>query len=624
VGLAGDPISGTYTVGVPYVGHRPGGYGDEVRNLCMTAGGLCVRAGATLTYVWRDNGGVATPDNDAVKWNSTGNNGTVGVGVWGGAPSKAVVFYFEFTGINFVQGVVSDLARTDILNRTIIWLVGRDHPAVKVRSPNGGEMITTNAATIQWGRQTFGGTIVASQALYYSGNSGQSWNRILPDPLPTDTSYLWTVSALPNGGRYRVRVVVQDSGVPFLAGSDDSDADFAINRTGGDTLGPLIWPGSISIVPNPSVTATPATFRATADDTLRGNSVVVGAELFDGPAPGANGTGRAMAASDGAFNSVVENVVWTGTATWPVGTRCFWIHARDIIGNWGPFESRCTTITSTAGVDTLPPSSTTMRSAGLSGAPYADVRVTWNAAPDEGQIGGTVAYRLFRSTTLTGAYAQVGADVPGTASPTYTYTDVGAGDPAPSPTYFYRIRTVDSAGNIADSASRAAKFSLDLPVGVSLISLPLIQADTTLTVVLQTLLTPTPLRGAWTYDGCTQTWLSYSSARPPGQNPLKTIGRGQGIYVDLAAADRFTLAGVLPTTTTIQLCAGWNLVSFPGFAAITAGQVMAATGATAVLAFDPTAPPGQTRTMAAGDPLLPGRGYWITVSLATNWVVPGQ
>ena len=460
----------------------------------------------------------------------------------------------------------------------------------------------------------------------------QGWNRILPDPAPTDTSYIWTVSSLPNGGRYRVRAVVQDSGTPFLAGSDASDADFSINRTGGDTLGPLIWPGSIAIVPNPSVTAQTATFRATADDTVRGNSVVVAAELFDGAAPGPDGTGRAMSASDGAFNSVVENVVWTGIATWPVGTRCFWIHARDINANWGPFESRCTTITSTAGVDSVPPSSTTMRSSGLSGATYNDVRVTWNMAPDEGLIGGTVTYRVFRSTTLTGAYAQIGTDVPGTLSATYTVTDVGAGDLAPSATYFYRIRTVDSAGNTADSASRAGKFSLDLPVGVSLVSLDTAFAlakvhDPALTVELQTLLAPTPLRGAWTFDGCAQTWLSYASARAPAQNPLKTIGRGQGVYVDLAAPDRLTVAGVLPippTTTRIQLCTGWNLVSFPGFAAITAGQVMAATGASAVLAFDPTAPPGRTRTMAAGDPLQPGRGYWIVVALATFWDVPGQ
>jgi len=141
--------------------------------------------------------------------------------------------------------------------------------------------------------------------------------------------------------------------------------------------------------------------------------------------------------------------------------------------------------------------------------------------------------------------------------------------------------------------------------------------------VLQTLLVPAP-PGAWTYDGCTQTWLSYSSSRPPAQNSLKTIGRAQGVYVNLASPDRLTVAGILATTTRITLCTGWNLVAFPGFASLSAGQVMTATGASAVLAFDPTAPPGQTRTMAAGDALQSGRGYWIQVALPTFWDVPGQ
>ena len=91
------------------------------------------------------------------------------------------------------------------------------------------------------------------------------------------------------------------------------------------------------------------TFRGTADDTNRGNSAVAGAELFAGPAAGADGTGTPMSATDGTFNTVLENVVWTGIAPWPVGNTCFWVHARDVNGNWGPHESRCTLVASTAG-----------------------------------------------------------------------------------------------------------------------------------------------------------------------------------------------------------------------------------------------------------------------------------
>lgn len=620
VGIAGDPISGPYTGGVTYVGHRAGGYGDEVRNLCGT-GGSCVRAGALTSFVWRDSGGVATPDNVGVKWNSTGNNGTLGVGVWGGRPSKVVANYFEWTGINFQSGVASNAQRTDILNRTIIWLLdSRDHPAVLVRSPNGGEVITTNTVTIDWRRTVFGGGNVASQTLYYSDNSGQGWAPIAPGPAPGDTSYVWDVSGLANGAHYRVRAVVQDDQNPALMGSDASDADFTISRAGGDTQGPLIWPGSLSIVPNPIVSGSAVTFRATADDTTRGNSNVVAAELFAGAAPGPDGTGTAMNAADGGFNAPVEDLVWTGPAPWPVGNECFWVHARDAAGNWGPHESRCTSIASTGGADPIPPLETTLTQARLVNG-GADVQITWQIAPDEGQIGGTVLYRVFRATAIGGPYAQIGADIPGTGSPPTPYTDAGAGDPAPSLTYFYLIRTVDGAGNIADSTSRAAKFSQDLAAGVSLVSFPVVAADTSLGGLLQTL----TFRGAWTYDGCAGgTWLSYSSARPAGQNSLTSVARSQGLYVDLAAPDRLTVAGLVPTTTRVQLCSGWNLVGFPGFASMTALQVRTATGASAVLEFDPTAPPGLTRTMAPGDPMRSGLGYWIAVALPVNWDVPGR
>ena len=618
VGIAGDPISGPYTGSITYVGHRSGGYGDEVRNLCGT-GGSCVRAGALTSFVWRDSGGVATPDNVGVKWNSTGNNGTLGVGVWGGRPSKAVANFFEWSGFNFQSGVVSNAQRTDILNRTIIWLLdSRDHPAVLVRSPNGGEVITTNTATITWSRTAFGGS-VAAQTLYYSDNSGQGWTPIAPGPAPGDTSYVWDVSGLPNGGHYRVRAVVQDDGNPALTGSDASDADFTINRPGGDTQGPLIWPGSVSIVPNPIVTGATVTFRATADDTTRGNSNIVAAELFAGAAPGTAGTGIAMNPADGGFNAPVEDIVWTAAAPWPVGNECFWIHALDAAVNWGPHESRCTSIASTGGVDTTPPLQATLTQ-GLLVSAGADVRITWQAAPDEGQIGGTVLYRVFRATAIGGPYVQVGGDILGTGSPPAPYTDVGAGDPAPSAMYFYLIRTVDGAGNVADSTSRAAKFSADLAAGVSLVSFPVVAADTSLGGLLQTL----TFRGAWTYDGCTGMWLTYSSVRPAGQNSLRTVARFQGLYVDLAAPDRLTVAGLVPTTTRVQLCGGWNLVAFPGFASMTAGQVRTATGASAVLEFDPTAPPGLTRTMAPGDPMRSGRGYWIDVALPVNWDVPGR
>ena len=433
----------------------------------------------------------------------------------------------------------------------------------------------------------------------------------------------FTSSALPNGAHYRVKVVVTDDGNPSLGGSDDSDADFTISRAGGDTEGPLIWPGSITITPNPIVRTVLVTFRATADDTTRGNSNIAAAEMFVGATPGADGTGLAMTAQDGAFNAPQEGVLYSVAAPWPAGGTCFWVHARDAADNWGPHEQRCTTVVSSAGADPTPPLEAVITRAVLSGGTFGDVELTWQQAPDEGQIGGTVLYRVLRATTITGPYTQVGADRLASGATTYPYVDVGAGDQAPSLVYFYLIRTVDQAGNTKDSTSRAGKASLNLPVGTSLISSPLSLADTRLATLFQTILPS--LRSAWTYDGCTGMWSAYSGARPAGQNNLKSVGATQAAYVDLTAADRLTVAGLVFGTTPgtrIQLCTGWNLVSFPSFSQTIA--VNGIPGATMVLDFDATALPGQTRIMAPTEFLQAGRAYWISVNAPVQWTVPGS
>ena len=45
---------------------------------------------------------------------------------------------------------------------------------------------------------------------------------------------------------------------------------------------------------------------------------------------------------------------------------------------------------------------------------------------------------------------------------------------------------------------------------------------------------------------------------------------------------------------------------------------------TTVSADDGAAPPGYSRTMAPSESLVYGRGYWITVAFATDWIVPGR
>ena len=337
VGIAGDPISGAYTGGVPpgvtYNAFRSGGYADEITS---------VTAGHTVTYVWRDSGGAATPGYIAVKSISTTNNGTAGVGTWGGTPSRMVNYAFEWSCIvdNFT---VAAQTRADILDLTVRFLIGNDHPDVTVSSPNGGETLAGPTTTVTWTRTTYGGATVANQTLYYSPNSGASWYLAAQTPtIPTAaTSYVWDISGLPKGSQYLVKMAVADGGItspfsPPLTGSDQSNAVFTISTIDGQ--GPLAWPGSVRVSPNPIDSTTTVWINATIDDGATGNSNVAAAEYFI-DSIGASGAGTAMSASDGSFNSPAEMVRRVGTLALTLGTHKAYVHGRDSVGNWGAFEN---------------------------------------------------------------------------------------------------------------------------------------------------------------------------------------------------------------------------------------------------------------------------------------------
>src|SRR6185503_13757722 len=91
VGIAGDPITGSYVAGIPYTPFRDGGAGDEVE-INPVPGGIA-------NYVFLDGGGDATPDHVAFRWESSTPNGSGATAFWGGTPSRLVNFFLEFTAL---------------------------------------------------------------------------------------------------------------------------------------------------------------------------------------------------------------------------------------------------------------------------------------------------------------------------------------------------------------------------------------------------------------------------------------------------------------------------------------------------------------------------------------------
>ncbi len=608
VGYAGNPISGGYTGGTAYTQHRTGGAGDEIDP---------VAAGGSTTPVWRDSG--ARPDDVAVLWESASPNGTPTSGcVWCGTRSRVASYFFEFTGIDFAT--TASAVRADILDRTLIWLLGRDHPDVTVGAPNGGETITGDTTRISWTRAAQGAN-VSRQVLRFSTDGGQTWTPIASVP-GTASDYIWTLGGLPNRAQYRVRVDVLDDGSPPFAGSDTSDANFAIARPGGDDEGPAIVPGSLTVDPNPPRDGRPVRFNATANDTRSGNSAIAAAEWFvqdAKPEAAQSGRGNTMTAVAPPFDGPVEDITDPTLASWFVGPQCVWVHAQDTAGNWGPFAFLCFSVVPAAG-DVVPPARSTLIAATLSGAGNADVALNWSRAADDTATptpGGTTAYRVMRSTSVDGPYVQIGSRT-ANGSATYAFVDAGAGESA-APWYVYRIRSLDAAGNTVDSEGVAARVTIPLRPGLNTLSLPVVPTDPGIASVFRGV----GLGGVWAFDACSGLWRSYAPGRPG--NDLTTISLGMGLFVNATAMGRLTVAGLLPTSTWIPLCAGWNLVGFPSVSSsIIAADARLDLGATRILAGDPAAPPGLMAVADGGRLFVPTQAFWLFLPSPKTWTVPGR
>jgi hypothetical protein len=265
----------------------------------------------------------------------------------------------------------------------------------------------------------------------------------------------------------------------------------------------------------------------------------------------------------------------------------------------------------------LPPArAPTILSANLSGMDFENVTITWSLSPDDGAgQNSVVGYSIYMGATydVNAAGYQPVAVVPGG---TFEYNDslTGEGDPS---NYFYQICAVDLNNLTNCSANQAGKFTRSLLNGQNLVSIPLIQSDRNIETVLQTV----KRDKAWTYDSSAQKWKSHTFLKPY-KGELDEVNVTGGIWVNVTEQSNLTVAGLMPTITSIHLHAGWNLVSFPSFNATYAvSDLKASVGVERIEGFDALAPPYNLKVMLSGDVLQTGFGYWVRVLGEAIWVV---
>ncbi len=251
----------------------------------------------------------------------------------------------------------------------------------------------------------------------------------------------------------------------------------------------------------------------------------------------------------------------------------------------------------------------------LSGNRAENVTLAWSLSPDDG-IGrkSVVGYHVHRNMTYNpkGFGYELIASLP---NGTTDYVDVGMGNSNQS-CLFYLVCAVNDLNVSSCSPTQAGKFTRPLASGSNLVSIPLIQSNESIETVLQTV----EYDKAWYYDSPSQEWKWYMTSKGYRRG-LWSVNLTKGMWVNVTENSNLTVAGVVPTQTTIHLYEGWNLVSFPSFnSSYTVSDLRMDTGALRVEGYDPT-PPYHLRVLGDADVLQAGYGYWVKVQADADWIV---
>ncbi|MHA1962570.1 MAG: NosD domain-containing protein, partial [Candidatus Thorarchaeota archaeon] len=252
----------------------------------------------------------------------------------------------------------------------------------------------------------------------------------------------------------------------------------------------------------------------------------------------------------------------------------------------------------------------------LSGRNMENVTLSWLGSPDDGAgLKSVVRYDIFRNSTYNPrglGYGLVGSVPNGT----YRFIDNLAGEGDPN-NYFYSVCAVDFLNNSTCVNNQAGKFTRSLSRGPNLVSVPLTPWNQTVQTVLQTV----TYDNAWSHDSVNQEWKSFSKSKPYG-GTLQYVNHTMGIWVNVTQDSNLTVAGVVPTSTTINLQTGWNLVGFPSFDDnYTVADFKAAVAVERIEGFDGSAPPYFLRVMTDGELMQAGFGYWIQMKSETVWTI---
>jgi hypothetical protein len=263
----------------------------------------------------------------------------------------------------------------------------------------------------------------------------------------------------------------------------------------------------------------------------------------------------------------------------------------------------------------------------------ADNWLNWTLSGDDGAgANDVVQYNIYRANSAAGPW-NAGALVQTVANGVATWTDVMRGQPD-GINWWYVVRAVDDAGNVdtntnavPEIATAASWTNITVVAGWNLVSVP-IAGPTTLPAALADKVGGVVWTRAMWYDptNAVDKWKQYNTAWASTMNDLTAVDntRSVWLYVTTIGDGQICVGGTgysTPTTTAVQLRAGWNMVGFPSDdTTYTVANLKSACPTVTIVEQFNSGQTYLTLAMADANTFASGKGYWIYNSGAdTVW-----
>lgn len=119
-------------------------------------------------------------------------------------------------------------------------------------------------------------------------------------------------------------------------------------------------------------------------------------------------------------------------------------------------------------------------------------------------------------------------------------------------------------------------------------------------------------------------WKQYKVDKPFG-NDLKEVNHTMGLWIYMKEDDILVITGELPTSTTITLRKGWNLVGYPSLTTQSLTEALSSISGkyNVIFHYDRTDVSDPWKRDLDGDltEMEPDKGYWIHAKEDCNWVI---